>query len=318
MILASYIKVKLGAICFNSAFLGFRITILFLFNEWKSESLFDDVKSCLYQLIDYIKTTIEVDKDSLELEYLFATQKLIAKIDRQLGGTNYVRNIKTLKHLFLQLFKQESVAFIGEPLNDLQIIGYQYLGGAFGQSSQSYVQEAFIKTHIIGKKPTHQQNFIGGLSGRITSTSSAVASYENIKIDLNLDILPLYKRVITEYEDNTLQVKGNQILINGEVANTYTFKQNYYWMMGDNRHNSIDARAWGFVPYNHVIGKPVFIWMSIDGINDGIKNWKFRWDRIFTTVSGSGKRTSYFIPFIVLIIGITLFNKWRKKKKAKN
>ena len=88
-------------------------------------------------------------------------------------------------------------------------------------------------------------------------------------------------------------------------------------MMGDNRHNSIDARAWGFVPFDHVIGKPVFIWMSIDGINDGIKNWSPRWNRIFTTVNGSGERVSYFIPFLAVIFGTTFFNRWRKKKKAK-
>ena len=129
-------------------------------------------------------------------------------------------------------------------------------------------------------------------------------------IDINLEVLPIYKRIITEYEGNTLQVKGNQILINGEVTDTYTFKQNYYWMMGDNRHNSIDARAWGFVPFNHVIGKPVFIWMSWDGIKNP------RWERFFTTVSGSGKATSYLIPFLVLLFGWIGFNKWKKHKKA--
>ena len=127
-------------------------------------------------------------------------------------------------------------------------------------------------------------------------------------IDINLEVLPLYKRVITEYEGNTLQVKGNQILINGEVANTYTFKQNYYWMMGDNRHNSIDARRWGFVPFNHVVGKPVFIWMSWDGKSP-------RWERFFTTVGGSGKPTSYLIPFLALLFGWIGFNKLRKRKK---
>ncbi len=128
-------------------------------------------------------------------------------------------------------------------------------------------------------------------------------------IDINLEVLPLYKRVIEEYEDNTLQVKGNQIFINGEVASTYTFKQDYYWMMGDNRHNSIDARAWGFVPFDHVVGKPVFIWMSWDGKSP-------RWERFFTTVSGSGKATSYFIPFLVILFGWIGFNKWRARKKA--
>ena len=132
---------------------------------------------------------------------------------------------------------------------------------------------------------------------------------EGKTIDINLEVLPLYKRVITEYEGNTLQVKGNQILINGEVTDTYTFKQNYYWMMGDNRHNSIDARRWGFVPFNHVIGKPVFIWMSWDGIKNP------RWERFFTTVSGSGKATSFLIPFLVLLFGWMGFNKWRGRKK---
>jgi len=128
-------------------------------------------------------------------------------------------------------------------------------------------------------------------------------------IDINLDVLPLYKRVITEYEGNSLQVHGNQILINGKIANTYTFKQDYYWMMGDNRHNSIDARAWGFVPFDHVVGKPVFIWMSWDGLKNP------RWERFFTTVHGSGKATSYFIPFLVLLFGWIGFSKWRKRKK---
>jgi signal peptidase I len=128
-------------------------------------------------------------------------------------------------------------------------------------------------------------------------------------IDLNLEVLPLYKRVITEYEGNTLKVNGNQILINNELATNYTFKQNYYWMMGDNRHNSQDSRAWGFVPYDHVVGKPVFIWMSW---GDG----KPRWERFFTTVGGSGKPVSYLIPFLVVLFGWIGFSAWRKRRKG--
>ncbi len=133
---------------------------------------------------------------------------------------------------------------------------------------------------------------------------------EGKTIDLNLEVLPLYKRVISEYERNTLEVKGNQIYINGQIANSYTFKQNYYWMMGDNRHNSIDARAWGFVPFDHVVGKPVFIWMSWDGLSNP------RWERFFTTVSGSGKPTSFLIPFLVLLLGWIGYGKWKKRKQA--
>ena len=135
-------------------------------------------------------------------------------------------------------------------------------------------------------------------------------------IELNAEVLPLYKRVISEYERNDLRVEGDNIYINNELATSYTFKQNYYWMMGDNRNNSLDARAWGFVPFDHVVGKPVFIWMSIGNFNAGIKNWSVRWDRVFTTVSGSGERVSYLIPFLVVLFGWIGFNKWRKHKKV--
>ena len=128
-------------------------------------------------------------------------------------------------------------------------------------------------------------------------------------IDINLDILPIYKRAITEYEGNSLRVQGNQILINGQISDSYTFKQDYYWMMGDNRNNSLDARAWGFVPFDHVVGKPVFIWMSWDGKSP-------RWDRWFTTVGGSGKPVSYLIPFLIVLASWFGFRTWRKRKKA--
>ena len=138
------------------------------------------------------------------------------------------------------------------------------------------------------------------------------------KINLTIENIPIYKRLISEYEGHLVVTRGNQIFIDDVPTTSYTVKENYYWMMGDNRNNSIDARGWGFVPFDHVIGKPVFIWMSIDGINSGLKNWSIRWDRVFTTVSGSGERQSYFIPFLVVMIGFSIFNRWRKKKKEKN
>ncbi|SNQ41907.1 signal peptidase I [Cellulophaga lytica] len=134
-------------------------------------------------------------------------------------------------------------------------------------------------------------------------------------INLNAKNLPLYKKIITEYEGNTLAQAGNQITINGSVANKYTFKQDYFWMMGDNRHQSEDSRYWGFVPENHIVGKPVFIWMSIDGINDGFANWKPRWNRFFTTVGGSGEPVSYLKYFLLILVAYFAFDYFRKKKK---
>lgn len=134
-------------------------------------------------------------------------------------------------------------------------------------------------------------------------------------IQLTVENIPLYKHVITHYEDHKISVNGNQILIDGQVTSNYTFKKDYFWMMGDNRHNSQDSRVWGMVPHDHIIGKPVFKWMSIKGINDGIKNWSIRWDRVFTTVGGEGKPRSFFIPFLVVLALWFGYSSWRKKKK---
>ena len=133
--------------------------------------------------------------------------------------------------------------------------------------------------------------------------------------ELTVQNLPIYDRLIQEYEGHKVFARGNEVVLDGEVVTEYTFEKDYYWMMGDNRHNSVDSRAWGFVPFDHVIGKPVFIWMSVDGMMDENKSISFRWDRIFTTVNGEGERVSYLIPFIVLVLGFTFFNRWRKKKK---
>ena len=136
-------------------------------------------------------------------------------------------------------------------------------------------------------------------------------------VALTNESLPFYKDIITTYEGNTLQLDGAHFLINGKPATTYTFKQNYYWMMGDNRHNSEDSRYWGYVPENHIVGKPVFIWMSWDTNGKGIN--KIRWDRVFTTVDGEGQPQSYFKYFLIALAVFFIgeyFWKKRQEKKA--
>ncbi len=102
-------------------------------------------------------------------------------------------------------------------------------------------------------------------------------------VKLTLKNLPIYERPIKVYEGNDLQVNDKgQILINGKVATSYTFKLDYYWMQGDNRHNSADSRYWGFVPEDHIVGKPIFIWWSSDPDRRGFGG--IRWSRLFTFV----------------------------------
>ena len=102
-------------------------------------------------------------------------------------------------------------------------------------------------------------------------------------IALTLDNIAVYERPIVAYEGNTLEVKDGKIFINGKESNSYTFKMDYYWMMGDNRHNSADSRCWGFVPEDHIVGKPLFIWLSLDK-DRGLFDGKIRWKRLFRSV----------------------------------
>lgn len=134
-------------------------------------------------------------------------------------------------------------------------------------------------------------------------------------VELNPKSVLQYATVIEKYEGNTLDIRNGQYFINGEQTSSYTIQQDYYWMMGDNRNNSQDSRYWGYVPEDHIVGKPVFIWMSWDKNGSGLN--KIRTERIFTTVHGEGKRVSYF--WYVAVIGLLVYfgTSYYKKKKAK-
>ena len=127
-------------------------------------------------------------------------------------------------------------------------------------------------------------------------------------VALNSETIPFYEQIIRRYEHNALTIFGDDIYINGKKETSYTFKQDYYWMMGDNRQRSLDARAWGYVPFDHVVGTPIMVWFSYDAQTSSV-----RWNRLFTTV-GNGKSKSYFWLGIIAVIAI-LFNLFKPKKK---
>ena len=141
---------------------------------------------------------------------------------------------------------------------------------------------------------------------------------EGATVEITPQTVGFYRQIIETYEglemdrERELSVDGNQVLLNGEPLTSYTFEQDYYFMMGDNRHNSEDSRYWGYVPENHIVGKPVFIWLSLDPNASGFS--KIRWDRMFTTVGGKGEPVSYLPYFLVIVVGLFGYSFFRKKK----
>jgi len=146
--------------------------------------------------------------------------------------------------------------------------------------------------------------------------------------------LCLYEKIMNTYDDGIHQVKtqGAQVLYDGKPITSYTFKQDYYFMMGDNRHNSADSRSWGMVPFDHIVGSPFFVWFSmkypennpvsgksvVGSLFKNSKEGKFRWERFLCYVE-NGTLHSIKIPFILIIAAIWGFSKWnsRRKQKAK-
>jgi signal peptidase I len=152
-----------------------------------------------------------------------------------------------------------------------------------------------------------------------------------VKIDTTT--IPLYMKIMNTYDDgeHMVEIKGDKVFYDGSPITSYTFKQDYYWMMGDNRHNSADSRSWGVVPFDHVVGKPVFVWFSmkdpaknpisgkglLSSLFKNSKEGKFRWERFFCFVGDNGLSKSYFIHFLVIVAGWWGIAKYLKKRKAK-
>jgi signal peptidase I len=142
----------------------------------------------------------------------------------------------------------------------------------------------------------------------------------------------LYEKIMSTYDNGIHQVtkSGGQVLYDGQPVNSYTFKQDYYFMMGDNRHNSADSRSWGFVPYDHVVGSPFFVWFSmkypennpisgksvLGSLTKNSRDGKFRWERFLCYVK-DGNLISIKIPFILFILAIWGFSKWNSRRKLK-
>ena len=136
---------------------------------------------------------------------------------------------------------------------------------------------ARFPNHVLlnGKIPNYKWN--------VDNFGPIIVPKKGWTVKLDSLTFPIYERAIEVYEGNKVQTQGNDILINGVKTDTYTFKLNYYWMMGDNRHDSEDSRFWGFVPEDHIVGKALFIWMSWDDNASFFS--KIRWSRLFRGIN---------------------------------
>ncbi|WP_405211767.1 signal peptidase I [Dokdonia sp. Asnod2-E02] len=258
------------------------------------------------------------DRARIQFSYTIVSKELLVKRAQDANG-NYVFPSDLMNGRY--------------EISDIYLSGVQGDNGPYvhtAQASEASIEKLKNNSNIISIERTHydaienNKAIFGAKPGRASSVDNFGPIYipeEGKTVAINPESLPYYKRIIEVYEgyemgrERDITVNGNEILMNGEPLTEYTFEQDYYWLMGDNRHNSQDARAWGYVPFNHVVGKPVFVWFSKDANVPGLAG--IRWDRVFTTVGGEGPLVSYrywFLGALLLYIGWSFF---RKKKQPK-
>jgi signal peptidase I len=263
---------------------------------------------------NYVKRCVGIPGDSLEIKegYIYINGERTVLPDRALP--QYIHKVVTdgqqLSPAALKRYNVTEGGFYGD----------YYMLNLTDENANKLKSNPVVKSVIkeLSPKGTYNSSVFPHNSQYAWSIDNYGPIYipeAGKTVELNAKSLPFYKRIIEEYENNNLTTSGDEIFINGKLATTYTFKQDYYWMMGDNRHNSEDARYWGYVPFDHVVGKPVFIWFSWDTNGEGIAQ-KIRWERVFTTVHGSGKPVSYLYYFLGALGLWYAFSFFRKRKKA--
>lgn len=227
----------------------------------------------------YIKRCIAVGGDSLEVKHGVAY--INGQMQDKVENLQYNYQLRTNGSRINPKILDE----IGVAPDDISTNGVVYQMPLSGEMVQKLKKYKGIKS--IDRFEAQEPNsslfpFDGRYAWNEDNYGPIYIPKKGATIKLSMDNLPLYRRLIEVYEGNKLEVKSNQIFINGQIADSYTFKMNYYWMMGDNRHNSADSRYWGFVPEDHVVGKAVFVWFSVDKFKSFPSS--IRWKRLFSFV----------------------------------
>jgi len=231
---------------------------------------------------NYIKRCVAIAGDTIQLKNMSVTVNGVAEELPVESQTNY-------------LVKTDGTAFNDKALMALDIYEYGRVsedGDYIFTLTKANAEKLQYFANVRNVSPAFREQgqyadyvfpFDPKLGWNEDNFGPLVVPAKGMTINITGTNLGLYKRVITVYEGNTLEEKADGIYINGQKSDTYTFKMDYYFMMGDNRHNSLDSRFWGFVPENRIVGKALFIWMSWD-TNAAFLN-KIRWSRIFNGIN---------------------------------
>ena len=232
---------------------------------------------------NYVKRCIAVAGDELKIvdKQVYINGKP-TKNPNRLQYSYYVTNPTGMQ---LSLKKRKELDINEEDAQKVDAYGYVFRLNA---DQKSKIEKLGYSVQIIEDKPgafdpsifPHSPNY----QWNKDNFGPLVVPAKGMTVALDTQNIVLYDKIIHQYEGNDLAVKDGKIYINGKVATEYTFKMDYYFMMGDNRHNSADSRFWGFVPEDHVVGKASLVWLSVDKFKDFGEKGKIRWNRMFKKI----------------------------------
>ncbi len=227
---------------------------------------------------NYVKRCVGLPGQTLQIKNRIVY--LDGKANKEPDNVQYTYKVKLRQSLTDDLMKELGISM--EDLTTLNQVGFMPL-------TKRAVAALAARKDLVERIELNTDAPVGEVYPRNAWTGWTRDNYGPVwipkkgkSIRLNMDNIAIYERPIRAYEGNDLKVTNGQIYINGKLADSYTFKMDYYWMMGDNRHNSADSRYWGFVPEDHIVGKPIFIWWSSDPDRSGLGG--IRWSRLFNVV----------------------------------
>ena len=224
---------------------------------------------------NYVKRCVGLPGQTLQIKNRIVY--LNGRPNKEPDNVQYSYYVKLKAQMPLELIDQLGISM--EDIASLNSAGYLPLTNASVKALKA--RKDVVESVTFVNDPTQWDIYpLNGNTGWTRDNYGPVwIPKRGATLKLTMDNIAIYERPIRVYEGNDLVVKNGKIYINGKEAKSYTFRMDYYWMMGDNRHNSLDSRYWGFVPEDHIVGKPIFIWWSHDPDHGGFSG--IRWSRLF-------------------------------------